>query len=86
MAEPPAGVAGVMVARASGTAHPRVWGTELLWHAARLSAWTRQPDCVSGDVLRAHSLLFDTANDLAPLLNEVAEAICVLVIGTVSDG
>jgi len=37
-------------------------------------------------VLRAHSLLFDTANDLAPLLNEVAEAICVLVIGTVSDG
>jgi len=43
-------------------------------------------ECISGEVLLARSLLSGTANDLAPLLNEVAEAIDVPVIGVVSDG
>ena len=34
--------------------------------------------CSSGDVLRARSLLSGTVNDLAPLLNEMAEAISVV--------
>jgi hypothetical protein len=39
-------------------------------------------DCLSGEVLLARSLLSGTANDLAPLLREVADA----VSGVVSDG
>src|SRR5438309_7240513 len=43
-------------------------------------------DCISGEVLLARSLLSGTADDLAPLLREVAEAVGVPVIGVVSDG
>jgi Transposase, Mutator family len=43
-------------------------------------------DCLSGEVLRARSLLSGTADDLAPLLSEVTEAIGVPVIGVISDG
>lgn len=43
-------------------------------------------DCLSGEVLLARSLLSGTADDLAPLLSEVAAAIGVPVIGVLSDG
>src|SRR3954454_7396474 len=43
-------------------------------------------DCLSGEVLLARSLLSGTAEDLAPLLREVAEAVGVPVVGVVSDG
>ncbi len=43
-------------------------------------------DCLSGEVLLARSLLSGTANDLAPLLREVADSIGVPVEGVVSDG
>src|SRR3954465_8669385 len=43
-------------------------------------------DCRSGEVLLARSLLSGTADDLAPLLREVAEAVGVPGIGVVSDG
>ena len=43
-------------------------------------------DCLSGEVLLARSLLSGTADDLAPLLREVAEAVRVPVEGVVSDG
>ena len=43
-------------------------------------------DCVSGEVLLARSLLSGTADDLAPLLREAAEAAGVPVLGVVSDG
>ena len=43
-------------------------------------------DCLSGEVLLARSLLSGTADDLAPLLREVAGAIGVPVEGVVSDG
>src|SRR3954451_1481721 len=43
-------------------------------------------DCLSGEVLLARSLLSGTADDLAPLLREVADAVGVPVIGVVSDG
>jgi hypothetical protein len=52
-------------------------GHEVLWVVR---------ECISGEVLLARSLLSGTADDLAPLLNEVAEAIGVPVIGMVSDG
>ena len=52
-------------------------GHEVLWVVR---------ECISGEVLLARSLLSGTANDLAPLLNEVAEAIGVPVVGMVSDG
>ena len=43
-------------------------------------------DCLSGEVLLARSLLSGTAEDLAPLLREVADAVGVPVSGVVSDG
>ena len=52
-------------------------GHEVLWVVR---------ECISGEVLLARSLLSGTANDLAPLLNEVAGAIGVPVVGMVSDG
>jgi hypothetical protein len=52
-------------------------GHEVLWV-------TR--DCLSGEVLLARSLLSGTADDLVPLLREVADAIGVPIEGVVSDG
>jgi hypothetical protein len=52
-------------------------GHEVLWVVR---------DCLSGEVLLARSLLSGTANDLAPLLREVAGAVGVPVTGVVSDG
>jgi hypothetical protein len=52
-------------------------GHEVLWVVR---------DCLSGEVLLARSLLSGTADDLAPLLREVADAVGVLVEGVVSDG
>src|SRR5215207_10195043 len=52
-------------------------GHEVLWVVR---------DCLSGEVLLARSLLSGTAEDLAPLLREVAEAVGVPVLGVVSDG
>ena len=52
-------------------------GHEVLWVVR---------DCVSGEVLLARSLLSGTADDLAPLLREAAEAVGVPVLGVVSDG
>jgi len=52
-------------------------GHEVLWVVR---------DCLSGEVLLARSLLSGTANDLAPLLREVAEGIGVPIEGVVSDG
>ena len=43
-------------------------------------------DCLSGEVLLARSLLSGTADDLAPLLREVVDAIGVPVQAVVSDG
>ena len=43
-------------------------------------------DCLSGEVLLARSLLSGTADDLAPLLREVADAVGVPVEGVISDG
>ena len=43
-------------------------------------------ECLSGEVLLARSLLSGTADDLAPLLREVADSIGVPVEGVVSDG
>ena len=52
-------------------------GHEVLWVVR---------DCLSGEVLLARSLLSGTADDLAPLLCAVAQAIGVPVAGVVSDG
>jgi hypothetical protein len=52
-------------------------GHEVLWVVR---------DCLSGEVLLARSLLSATAEDLAPLLREVAGAVGVPVLGVVSDG
>ena len=43
-------------------------------------------DCLSGEVLLARSLLSATAEDLAALLQRVAEAVGVPIEGVVSDG
>jgi len=43
-------------------------------------------DCLSGEVLLARSLLSGTAEDLAPLLRAVTDAVGVPVVGVVSDG
>jgi hypothetical protein len=52
-------------------------GHEVLWVVR---------DCLSGEVLLARSLLSATAEDLTPLLREVAAAVGVPVLGVVSDG
>jgi hypothetical protein len=52
-------------------------GHEVLWVVR---------DCLSGEVLLARSLLSGTADDLAPLLREVADVVGVPVEGVVSDG
>ena len=52
-------------------------GHEVLWVVR---------DCLSGEVLLARSLLSGTANDLAPLLCAVAQAVGVPVAAVVSDG
>lgn len=52
-------------------------GHEVLWVVR---------ECLSGEVLLARSLLSGTADDLAPLLREVADAVGVPVTGVVSDG
>jgi hypothetical protein len=52
-------------------------GHEVLWVVR---------DCLSGQVLLARSLLSGTARDLVPLLQEVAEAVGVPVLGAISDG
>ena len=52
-------------------------GHEVLWVVR---------DCLSGEVLLARSLLSGAADDLAPLLREVADAVGVPVEGVISDG
>lgn len=52
-------------------------GHEVLWVVR---------DCLSGEVLRARSLLSGSEADLAPLLKEVQAALDVPVAGVVSDG
>ncbi len=52
-------------------------GHEVLWVVR---------DCISGEVLLARSLLSGAADDLAPLLGEVAAAVGVPVEGVISDG
>ncbi len=52
-------------------------GHEVLWVVR---------DCLAGEVLLARSLLSGTADDLALLLREVADAVGVPVDGVVSDG
>src|ERR671933_1808543 len=52
-------------------------GHEVLWVVR---------DCLSGEVLLARSLPSATAEDLAPLMREVAAAVGVPVLGVVSDG
>jgi Transposase, Mutator family len=52
-------------------------GHEVLWVVR---------DCLSGEVLLARGLLSGTADDLVPLLREVADAVGVPVEGVVSDG
>jgi hypothetical protein len=52
-------------------------GHEVLWVVR---------ECLSGEVVLARSLLSSTAEDLAPLLIEAAEAIGVPVEGVISDG
>jgi Transposase, Mutator family len=52
-------------------------GHEVLWVVR---------DCLSGEVLLARSLLSGTAEDLEPLLREVAAAVGAPVLGVVSDG
>jgi hypothetical protein len=52
-------------------------GHEVLWVVR---------DCLSGEVLLARSLLSGTADDLVPLLREVADAVGVPVEGVISDG
>jgi hypothetical protein len=43
-------------------------------------------DCLSGEILLARSLLGGTADDLAPLLEEVHAALPVPICGVISDG
>jgi hypothetical protein len=43
-------------------------------------------DCLSGEVLLARSLLSSTQDDLARLITEVQEALCVPIVAAVSDG
>jgi hypothetical protein len=69
------GQRGVILALLDGL-QPDV-GHEVLWVVR---------DCLSGEMLLARSLLSATAEDLAPLLREVAEAAGVPVLGVVSDG
>ncbi len=52
-------------------------GHEVLWVVR---------ECLSGEVLLARSLLGGTSEDLAPLLEEVADALPVAVEGVISDG
>jgi len=52
-------------------------GHEVLWVVR---------ECLSGEVLLARSLLSGTADDLAPLLREAADAIGVPIEGVISDG
>lgn len=43
-------------------------------------------DCLSGEVLLARSLLSGRSEDLVPLLEEVAAAVAVPVVGVISEG
>jgi len=52
-------------------------GHEVLWVVR---------DCLSGEVLRARSLLSARQDDLADLLREVRDALHVPILGVVSDG
>ena len=52
-------------------------GHEVLWVVR---------DCLSGEILRARSLLSSSTNDLAALLGEVQAALAVPVVGIISDG
>jgi len=52
-------------------------GNEVLWGVR---------DCLSGAILLARSLLSATADDLAPLLTAVKEALDVPIVGVISDG
>jgi hypothetical protein len=52
-------------------------GHEVLWIVR---------DCVSGEILRARSMLSATTADLTTLLREVAKALRVPVTGVISDG
>ena len=65
------------VVLALGGLQPDVGRHEVLWVVR---------DCLSGEVLLARSLLSSTADDLAPLLREVADAVGVPVEGVISDG
>jgi hypothetical protein len=52
-------------------------GNEVLWGVR---------DCLSGAMLLARSLLAATADDRAPLLTAVKEALAVPIVGVISDG
>ena len=52
-------------------------GQEVLWVVR---------ECLCGEVLLARSLLSGTSEDLAPLLQEVADALEVPIEGVISDG
>lgn len=43
-------------------------------------------DCLSGEVLLARSLLSATHDDLAPLIQEVQQALPVPIVGVITDG
>lgn len=43
-------------------------------------------DCLSGEILLTRSLLGSTQEDLMPLLQEVAQALPVPILGVISDG
>ena len=52
-------------------------GNEVLWVFR---------DCLSGTILLARSLLSATADDLAPLITQVKQALDVPIVGVISDG
>lgn len=52
-------------------------GNEVLWGVR---------DCLSGAILLARSLLAATADDRAPLLTAVKEALAVPIVGGIADG
>lgn len=67
--------AGVVVLALDGL-QPEV-GNEVLWVFR---------DCLSGTILLARSLLSASADDLAPLITQVQQALDVPIVGVISDG
>ena len=81
VANPSAAAGTVCAARAGGAGHedglqPDV-GHEVLWVVR---------DCLSGTILLARSLLSSAAGNVVPLLEEVATALPVPIVGIISDG